>query len=224
MVNNGEFTITLQDSDLNQALHFEVTGTYTDEVSGLLVHLDTTNPLAFHTKAKHFSAGKAGNAPITPDSTIIHHLVQAGKTLAQAEATFQTAFGYKPDLAAKPFDPYANSVAPAGATAADKNAAFRAGMLSQLGKGLGLSASDLAELPHKFALDLADGAWDAVGNGNPIAFGSGVDLKAAHVKKPLANHFTMAISAFAGSAANKANIKTPNMGLPPIVADGTSIT
>ncbi|MDQ7059153.1 MAG: hypothetical protein Q9N62_12355 [Ghiorsea sp.] len=57
-----------------------------------------TNPLALRVAANTYQTGTLGNAPITPDSTIIRTMVANGSTLAAAETAFQTAFGYKPDI------------------------------------------------------------------------------------------------------------------------------
>ncbi len=216
-ITNGSFTVALNNSDLNQALDFEATGTYTDEVSRQAVTLTAANPLALSLAANHFTAGQAGNAPITADTSIIRAMVKGGTPLATAETTFQTVFGYKPDLSAKPFDPYTTTITTQ--TTADKTAAFNAGMFSQLGTDLGLSAADLAELPNKFAADLKDGTFDGFDGANPVAFGSGVNLQTMHQKQPLNNMLSISLAKFAGSPNNIAGVAPPTMGLPPIVAD-----
>jgi len=218
----GLFAVPVSNAALAGELDFEVTGNYRDEVSGSTVTLTALNPLALRAPAGQFSAG--GNAPITPDSTVVYQLAKGGKTLAQATTSFQTAFGYAPDLTAKPFDPYATAVISATATAADKDAAFRAGMMSQLGSNLGLSAADLAELPSKLAADLSDGVLDGVAAGNPVTFTSGVNLQAKHQLQPLANQWSMTVSQFSSSANNVAKVAAPAMGLPPIHAYAAGTT
>jgi len=146
-------------------------------------------------------------------------LVKGGKTLTEAEVTFQDVFGYKPNLAAKPFDPY--TATQASTDTYSNDATFRAGMFSQLGADLGLTAADLAAMPNKIAADLADGVFDGKdGSGNPVVFlGANVDMEAKHAKQPLGTLVTTALSKFAGSSANGAKLSPPNMGLPPIVDD-----
>ncbi len=217
-VTAGTFAVEIPNAELAQTLDFEVTGTYRDEVSGQIVTLTTTNPLALRTAANHFQAGQLGNAPITPDTTVIRTMVANGMTLTAAETAFQTAFGYKPDLTAVPFDPYTTQ-SMTTQTTADKTAAFRVGVWSQLGKDLGLTATDLAELPIKLAADLADGTLDGVAAGNAVTFTSGVNLQTMHQAIPLANRLSIAVARFAGSSANVAQVPAPSMGLPPIAAD-----
>ncbi|MDX8387913.1 MAG: hypothetical protein R8M46_05190 [Ghiorsea sp.] len=218
-VTNGSFSVSLDNTALTQTLDFEVTGTYRDEVSGNTVSLTAANPLALCTAPNHFTAGQTANAPVTPDTTIIREMVQnQAMTLTQAQTAFKNVFGYNPDLTAKPFDPYATTTIDSAATA-NNTAAFRVGMFSQLGTDLGLSASDLAELPAKFAADLADGSFDGMASGNPVTFGGGVNLQTTHQNQPLANRISISLSKFAGSDANVAGVTPPNMGRPPIVSD-----
>lgn len=216
-VTAGVFSINLPNSALAGELIFEVIGTYTDEVSGKMVTLTATNPLALRTAAAHFKAGTAGNAPVTPGSTIIQQLVVGGQTLTAATTSFQNAFGYAPDLTAKPFDPYTTTITTQ--TQADQNAAFRVGMMSQLGSDLGLSAADLAEMPAKLAADLADGTLDGISGGNPVTFTSGTNLKTLNDAAPLDTRILKSVSTFAGSTANKAGVTPPTMGLPPVKLD-----
>ena len=226
-ITDGQFSVEIPNDKLSGALDFEVTGTYRDEVSGQTVTLTATNPLALHVAANHYRAGQLGNAPITPDTSIIRTMVSNGMTITAAETAFQTAFGYKPDLTAAPFDPYTTQSITTQ-TMADQTAAFRVGVWSQLGADLGLTASDLAELPIKLATDLADGTLNGVDSlGNPVTFtSSGVNLQALNQAVPLANRLSMAVSGFAGSPANIAGVAAPSMGLPPISADmpGTTKT
>ncbi|MDQ7059152.1 MAG: hypothetical protein Q9N62_12350 [Ghiorsea sp.] len=124
---------------------------------------------------------------------------------------------------AAPFDPYTTQSITTQTTT-DQTAAFHVGVWSQLGADLGLTATDLAELPIKIAADLADGTLDGVAAGNPVTFTSGVNLQTMNQAMPLMNRVSIALAKFAGSPANVAGIAAPNMGLPPIVADapGTS--
>lgn len=223
-VTGGNFSVDITNDDIGHPLEFVVTGSYRDEVSGNTVTLTAANPLALYVPDGAFVANaSSNNAPITPSTTIIRQMVSNGKTIAQAEAAFQAAFGFKPSLSAKPFDPYTTTTI-TNQTAADKEAAFRVGMMSQLGSNLGLSATDLAELPSKLANDLADGQFDGMAAGNPVAFGSGVNLSDMHTQMPLGNRLSIALAKFAGSAANSAKLAAPAMGRPPIVADASGTT
>ncbi len=219
-VSAGAFAIEIPNAKLAGELDFEVTGTYRDEVSGQTVTLTASNPLALRIAANTYQAGSLGNAPITPDTTIIRAMVNNGMSITAAETAFQAAFGYKPDLNAVPFDPYTTQITTQ--TTADQTAAFRVGIFSQLGADLGLTAADLAELPNKLAADLADGTLDGAANGNPVTFTSGVNLQTMHQIMPLTNRLSMAVSSFAASPANVAGVAAPSMGLPPMVADAPS--
>jgi len=223
-VNNGVFSLSLDNAALAAPLMFEVTGTYRDEVSGQPVTLTTSNPLALYAAANHFQAGQAGHAPITPDTSIICAMVQNGSTLAEAETAFQNAFGYLPDMSASPFDPYTTTIS--SQTAADQEAAFRVGLMSQLGADLGLNATDLATMPALFAADLADGNLDGLDalNAHINFTSSSVDLYTMHTTTPLPNRLMMSVSNFAGSAANVAGVAPPTMGLPPLRGDAAGTT
>ena len=221
-VSAGTFAIEIPNDKLAGELDFEVTGTYRDEVSGQTVTLTATNPLALRVAANTYQAGSLGNAPITPDTTIIRAMVNNGMSITAAETAFQAAFGYKPDLNAVPFDPYTTQITTQ--TTADQTAAFRVGIFSQLGADLGLTAADLAELPNKLAADLADGTLDGVAGGNPVTFTSGINLQSMHQIMPLTNRLSIAVGKFAGSPANVAGVAAPSMGLPPIVADAPGTT
>ena len=224
-VTNGVFSVDLPNTALSQSLDFEVNGTYRDEVSGATVTLTAANPLALRTAANAFTAGVAGNAPITPGSSIIRALVVShGKTLSEAETAFNTAFGYTPDLTVRPFDPYTTTIT--NQTTADQEAAFRVGHMSQLGADLGLNATDLAAMPASFAADLADGKLDGLDalNAHINFTSSSVDLYAMHTTTPIANRLVIAVSNFTGSAANVAGVTPPTMGLPPLVGDAAGTT
>jgi hypothetical protein len=216
-VSAGSFAVEIPNAKLNGELDFEVTGTYRDEVSGQSVTLTVNDPLSLRVAANQYQAGTLGNAPLTPDTSIIRAMVSNGMSITAAETAFQATFGYTPDLSASPFDPYTTQITTQ--TTADQTAAFRVGMFSQLGADLGLTAADLAELPNKFAADLADGTLDGIAGGNPVTFTSGINLQTMNQMISLTNRLSIAVSAFAGSAANVAGVAAPSMGLPPIVAD-----
>jgi len=216
---DGEFIVPVPDAALDGELDFLVLGSYTDEVSGETVNLTPAHPLALRTAAGHFAAGRAANAPITPGSTVVRWLVQAhGMTLSQARDAFQAAFGYAPDLGARPFDP--TGQAPAEADDADRDAAFRAGVFSQLAGDLGLAGDAIAALTRGLADDLADGTLDGLdGADEPLVVG-GVDLAQRHEENAIAARLLTAHGGFAGSVANAGGLAVPTSGLPAMVYDG----
>lgn len=221
-VTGGAFSVTLPDAALAGELDFTVTGSYTDEMSGATINLTASHPLALRTAAGHFTAGQAGNAPITPDTTVIRALVvNHGKTLAQAQAIYQAAFGYAPNLAAVPFDPLATDAASAASRPqADRDAAFRAGAMSGLAANLGLSGDDIGKLPAALARDLSDGDLDGHDGTNAVTIGS-VDLSVLHAADGMAFRVLKGYTGFAGSEANHdhAHLAAPMSGFPPLTYD-----
>ncbi|NCO58042.1 MAG: hypothetical protein GW783_02780 [Deltaproteobacteria bacterium] len=219
-VTAGGFTVSVGDSALDGELDFVVTGSYTDEVSGEMVQLTAADPLALTTAAGHFVAGATGNAPITPGSTVVRRLVRDHTmTLTAARAAFQAAFGYAPDLDARPFDP--TGTAPAAATGADEDEAFRAGVFSQLASDLGLTTgAAIAALFRGLADDLADGTLDGLaGAGQPVMVGT-VDLATRHTENALCARLLTAHGEFVENTANGGGLAAPTSGLPALVYDG----
>lgn len=221
-VTGGAFSVALPDAALAGELDFTVTGSYTDEMSGATINLTTSHPLALRTAAGHFTPSQAGNAPITPDTTVIRALVAYhGRTLAQAQSAFQAALGYSPNLAAVPFDPLATDAASAAARPqADRDASFRAGAMSGLAANLGLSGDDIAKLPAALAADLADGDLDGRDGTNAVTIGS-VDLSARHAADGMAFRVLKGHTGFAGAEANHdhAHLAAPMSGFPPLTYD-----
>ncbi len=222
-VTDGSFSVSLSSAALADALTFSVTGSYVDEVSGNTVTLGANNPLALTLAANHFTAGQAGNAPVTPDSTVIHHLVRNhNMSMTQAQTAFQNAFGYLPDMDAVPFDPSeTDSTTAAGRPQADRDAAFRAGMFSQLASDLGLSGDDIAAMLGALADDLADNSLDGMGStGSSVTIGTAaVNLQTLHQSNPISARLLSAHGAFAGNSNNSAGLPAPSMGLPSISYD-----
>ncbi len=223
-VTNGAFSVALPDAALSGELDFVVTGSYSDEVSGGSVTLGAAQPLALRIAANHFQSGQAGNAPITPDSSIIRALVADHRmTLAAAQTAFENVFGYQPDMDAVPFDPAATgSSAAAGRAQGDKDAAFRVGMFSQLASDFGLTGDAIAALPGALASDLGDGDLDGVGStGNPVIIGA-INLQSLHRDSGLPFRLLKAHAGFVGQdEANHAGLSAPAMGLPAVVYDAS---
>lgn len=224
-VTDGVFSVTLVKADLAKALRFIVTGSYVDEASGDTVTLSTAHPLALSLAAGHFDANDASHhAPVSPGSTVIHHLVnEQGMSLTAAQTAFQDAFGYLPSMDAVPFDPsLVDEAAAALRPQADKDAAFRAGALSQLATDLGLSDDDIAGLLAGLAEDLADGSLDGRDdNGAAVMVGSSapINLQMKHQATPLDVQMIQAYGSFAGSANNASGLAAPSMGLPTMAYD-----
>ncbi len=220
-VNRGAYTVTVPDAALAEELDFEVIGHYTDEVSGVSVALTANDPLALRVAAGYFPAGHNGNAPITPDSTVIRTLItEHGMQLPQARATFLNAFGYEPNLSAVPFDP---ATTPSSVTTTrpqhDKDAAFRTGAFSLWARDLGLSGNAIASLPNTLARDLSDGDLDGKDDrGNAVTHGN-VNFKELHALSPLTFRLLKAYGKFVASAANHARLSAPLLALPPLPYD-----
>jgi hypothetical protein len=222
-VRDGEFTVPVPDAVLDGELDFLVLGSYTDEISGETVNLTPADPLALRTAAGRFVAGQPANAPITPGSTVVRWLVEDhAMGLGEARDAFQAAFGYAPDMAARPFD--ATRGTPAGANDADRDAAFRAGVFSQLASDLGITGDAIAGLARGLADDLADGTLDGRGGaGDPVVAG-GVDLAARHGENPMSARLLSAHGAFVASPANAGELAAPTRGLPAMVYDAAGAT
>lgn len=223
-VTNGLFSVSIPNSELAKLLHFVVTGSYVDEASGETVSLSAEHPLALSIEANYFNSGELGHAPVSPGSTVIYQLMnQQGMSLADAKVAFQNAFGYLPDMDAIPFDSSLLDEAVAELRPqADKDAAFRAGALSQLANDLGLSGDDIAALLAGLAEDLADGDLDGLNTvGAAVEMGSiaPINLKVKQDDKPLDARLIQAYGAFAGSDRNVSGLAAPSMGLPTMAYD-----
>jgi hypothetical protein len=130
-------------------------GSYTDEADG-------TNQTA-GTMAAYAAGGTLGTnvgLHATPESTIIYQqMSQYGKTFAEAQTAFKTAFGYTPDTTIAP----TNATSPdTGATENQLLAGLHAAAFSQLTVDLGLSPGQQFALLAALAQDLADGTLDSV--------------------------------------------------------------
>lgn len=215
-VKDGDFTVAVSDGALAGELDFEVTGTYTDEVSDVTVTLDADHPLALRLAAGALTAGAEAIIGITPETTVIRQLVKnQSKSLSDAKAAYKDALGNEPHGLARPFAPNAEVPEWAAEDNDAKDAAFRVGAYSQWAKGLGLKDDDLAALPTALAQDLADGDLDGHDGTNPVTIGS-VDLSVLHGQSPLTARYLAAMATFAGSASvNVAGLTAPTTGLPP---------
>jgi hypothetical protein len=226
-VTAGAFSVSLPDTALAGELEFVVVGTYADEMSAAMVNLSANYPLALRTAAGHFTAGQTGNAPVTPDTTVIRNLVaNHGQTLAQAQVAFQNAFGYQLDLSAVPFDPVTtDSTMAAARSQADRDASFRAGAMSALAANLGLTGDAIAELPAALARDLADGDLDGHDGSNPVTIAA-VNLRALHGADGMPFRQLKSYSGFAGAEVNHdhAQLSAPASGFPTLAYDSAGVS
>ncbi len=217
-VTDGAFSLQVAEKYLAEELDFVVTGTYTDEVSGSTVTLSASNPLALRLAASTYAAGEtAATVGVTPETSIIREMVVNGKTLAQAETAFQSAFGYTPDPKATAFDP--TVAAPADATQAQRQASNMVGVYSQWGNDLGLAGDELAQMPAALAADLGDGTLDGAANGVAQTIGS-VDLQQLNGENGLTARYMTAMGSYIGGAKNGAGFT--NLDLPDLPTAGVT--
>ncbi len=219
-VEAGSFSLKVSNSALTEELTFKVTGIYKDSASDESITLDNENALTLTTPESTYQKGQTGNAPITPGSSVISYLVKDhGKTIEQAKASFKTAFGYEPNMDAKPFSPsILDSASAAERPQADRDAAFRAGAFSQLASELSLSSNDIAGLLNAIAEDLSDDDLDGSDGANGVMLGTH-NLQTLHNTLPLDTRVLAAYSGFAGSSSNTSGIPAPASNLPKIKYD-----
>ncbi len=205
---DGTFTIDIPASKLTGPVFLEASGgTFTDEATGAAT---AGGSLAAYADGGTLAAGSALH--LTPQSTVVARLVQHGKTLAEANAAFQAAFGFTPDPAVAPAN-VALPAAPAVPTAAElarAQAALRAAAFSQLAQDLGIPAAAQFTLVHELAHDAADGALDGQDDATQITV-SGVDVPA-----DVQNRYAAALMARqADATSNHTGLKVDQIGFPP---------
>ncbi|HMK43119.1 MAG TPA: hypothetical protein VK445_03185 [Dissulfurispiraceae bacterium] len=144
---DGTYSIDIPTGDLNSDLRIESAGgTYTDEA--------TQTTTSAGTFAAYVSAGTltTGSVHIDPFTTILHELVaKHSMTFLQARTALSNALGFVPDCSVASSNVPSNS-----SNTAQRLRAFRAGVLSELVKELGLTPDKQAELIAAIVLDLAD--------------------------------------------------------------------
>jgi hypothetical protein len=140
----GAFTVMIPNARLNEALVFQCTGgSYTDEASG---ETTTAGTLSAQLDIETLAQGISVN--LTPGSTVIRGLIEAGLDKNGAETAFAGAFGYSPNPLITP-----NL---AGNGSDEENlAGLRAGAFSWLTINLGLLPADQFTLLTALAEDLA---------------------------------------------------------------------
>jgi hypothetical protein len=196
---DGTYSIDVPSTTLAADMRVEAnSGTYTDEATGSAT---TAGTLAAYVSSATLTPGIVN---IDPSSTIIYTLVTAhGKTLADAEAAFNSAFGYIPDITVAP----KNSASSGSDDAAQRLAGFRAGVFSQLTMDLvGNHPEKQFELLAAIAQDLAD---DAVLNG------SAGTVNGAALPEDIGNKFECAFMTFMASSANQTGLSADEIGTMP---------
>ena len=159
---DGSYSVTFTGA-VPDALVLESTGgTYSDEASGAATD---AGMLMAYVDGASMSAG--GELHATPASTIVSKMVMThGMTLTDAQAAFESAFGFAADTATAPAD----ATAPAAdATEEELLAGLRAAAFSQLTADLGLTPVEQFDLLTALAADLADGALDGMDTGGAVA-------------------------------------------------------
>lgn len=200
---NGAFSVEMDEDDVGYNLVFEATGgQFIDEATAAST---TAGMLSAYIEGG-VTAG--GQVHLTPGSTIINQLInQYGKSLANAQTMFESAFGYLSDASIAPTDATAPK---AGAVDAERLAGLRAGAFSQLANHLSLTAAEQFQLMNALAQDLSDGSLDGVdASGAVNVSGTAVNLDAS-----IQNKFAYALIAFhqgAGSNSGLTNIQLGNI-------------
>lgn len=132
----------------------------------------------------------------------VYRLVTAhGKSLANAESVFNSAFGYIPDVSVAP-----KNSASTGDDGAERLAGLRAGVFSQLTKDLGFSPDKQFALLAAIAQDLADD-----GNLN----GSSGTVNGTPLPEDIGNKFECAFMTFMASTANQTGLSADEIGSMP---------
>ena len=181
---DGSYSFTVSGA-MPDALLLESTGgTYSDESSGAATD---AGMLMAYVDGASMSAG--GELHATPASTIVSKMVMThGMTLADAQAAFESAFGFAADTATAPAD----ATAPAAdATEEELLAGLRAAAFSELTADLGLTPVEQFDLLTALAADLADGALDGMDAGGAVAVTALVTLPV-----DIQNRFVAALTAF----------------------------
>lgn len=163
----GIYSIPVPTSALSGDLHFEATGgTFTDEATG------SPGVVAGKLTA-YIAGGTLGAAPavhLEPASTIVQGLINSGKTLPEANALFNDAFGFTPDPSIAPRNE-APSVPPAD-NQPQRLAALRAAAFSQLTKDLTLTPDKQFLLFEALSQDLTDGILDGKNSSGSVTIGT----------------------------------------------------
>ncbi len=161
---DGSYRLVVDDDYAAQALRLQCAGgSYSDEATDQITQ---AGRLSLYLAAGSLRQGATISAHATPGTTLIHDLVvEHGKSVTEAQALFEGAFGYLPDVAIAPTD--ATDPA-AGAGEGERLAGLRAATFSQLTADLGLTPAQQFALLGALAQDLADGQLDGAEGGTAV--------------------------------------------------------
>ncbi|HEY6007669.1 MAG TPA: hypothetical protein VIU40_05045 [Geobacteraceae bacterium] len=201
---DGSYSIAIPASAVTSDLVFEASsGTFTDEATA------TTGVSLGSAALTAYVAGgtlaATSHVTLDPSSTIVQKLVVGGKTKAAAEAIFNTAFGYLPDVSVKPA--FANLSS--AATTAQRLAGLKAAVFSQLARDLGLAPAKQFELLQALADDLSDGSLDGKKGTAAVLTPSGTPLP-----EDIGNSYAGSLINFLGSANNKTKLTPAQVNAP----------
>ncbi len=151
---SGHYSIDLQNAVLDDDLQLICNGgTYVDEADG---SNQTAGEMTAYAPGGTLGVNTAIH--VTPGSTIIHSLItRHGKSYADAQAVFNSAFGFTPNLAVEPTDATRPK---SGSSESELLAGLRAATFSQLTMDFGLAAGQQFDLLAALAKDLSDGELD----------------------------------------------------------------
>jgi hypothetical protein len=193
---DGTYSINIPTSALaNDLIISSNSGTFTDEATAAATSAGT---LAAYVTGGALSTGATVN--IDPSSTIIHAIVTgSSKTCGEANAIFNSAFGYTPDTSVAP-----KNGPPSGQDTAQRLAGLRAAVFSQLTKDLGFGPDRQFDLLAALSQDLAD---DGKLNG------SAGSVNGTNIPEDIQNKFECALVSFlSNTTANLTGLTADQIG------------
>lgn len=192
-------------------LIFESTGgSFDDEATGI-------TGVAAGTLAAYISAGTLGSSVhLTPASTIVRDLVVThGKTMAEAETAFQTAFAYTPDVSIKPVDVTLNNAT--SFTVEQQLKGLRAATFSQLSKEFGATSNPEVQFEMFIAIaeDLSDTMFDGLNGGLSVSYWNPVSMQNVDLPEDASRHFVNALLNFRADGNDLSNLSEGDLGTLP---------
>ncbi|NNL06971.1 MAG: hypothetical protein HKO86_04540, partial [Gammaproteobacteria bacterium] len=163
---DGTYSIDILDTELASDLVFESTGGgFVDEDTGLNA---TAGSMAAYVEGGTLADGDSVH--VTPGTTIHAALIDHGKSPAEAQTTFFSAFAYDPDFTVDPID----ITDPTSLTADDaaRLAGWRAAVMSRLANDIGLTPEQQFDMFAAIAQDLSDGDMDGSDPSGTVEIGS----------------------------------------------------
>jgi hypothetical protein len=166
---DGSYSIVVPGSALSGVLRFESAGgSFTDEASGATA---AGGRLSAYVEAGTLVAGSAVH--LTPFSTVVHDLVVGGKSVADAKAAFNAAFGFTDNTSVAPKN---DNVVTGADNVARRLVALRAVAISQLTRDLGFSPDNQFQLIAAIAQDLSDNTLNGMIGSSPVNVSPGNPL------------------------------------------------